>query len=336
MSAAKRAPETPPEEDLTDEVVELLDVPAAIVCAVCGKPECAGCALDDVGNQTQSGVVVFVPWERPIGGVLTRLWSTARASTDGAESFFSAMPEGAIGPALTFAVVAEAVAVGSSLAVFAAILAGLAWLVLPALASALLADARWQAHLGRMFFAAWLAFTAMLVGAHAIHGYTLDRAARRERAKSDVTRALRFGLYAAGWDVATSPFGLVAALCGSGLRGLAGARVHAFRTPGRATAAMLRGIYGLSGEPAARARRRSMAVAGPVSVVAVIAALVVVALAALRVGFGIRLGIGFGRGHTPSARFVRPAPLRRRARRSRRPRASHLRIRTSPARLRRP
>ena len=280
MLVEKTAAPTPPVEDVTDEVVELTDVPAAIVCAACGKPECAGCAEDDLGGKTRSGVVVFVPWERPGGSVWGRLWSTTRASTEGAESFFAAMPEGPIAPALTFAVSGEAVAVGTSLLAIAGALGGGVMLLFPELASAAMLDPRWRAVGGRVIVAAWVAFTVMLVSAHALHGVTLDRAARREGAKGDMTRALRFGLYAVGWDVATSPFGIVVGLLSGGPNALRAAHNHAFRTPGRATAAMLRGIYGLTPEPAARARARSMTITGPLSVLAVIAALAAIALAA--------------------------------------------------------
>ena len=279
MAAARRADDSLPEDVLDDEVVELLDVPAAIVCATCGKPDCAGC-FDDVGNKTESGVVVFVPWERPAIGLFSRIWGTTRASTEGAESFFSSMPKGPVGPALSFAIAAEAVAVGSSILMGAGALSLIVALILPSVARAVLHDPRWQMVLMRMTFTAWLAFTVMLVGAHALHGATLHVAAVRRGGKGELSRALRFGLYAAGWDVATSPFGLMVSLFTGGLRGVAGARVHAFHTPGRATTAMLRGLYGVTGVPAIRARRWSMTITMTGSVLAIIAALFAVFLAA--------------------------------------------------------
>ena len=67
---------------------EVFDVPAAVLCACCGQPDCAGCsAASDEG----SGVVAIIPWERTIDGVWSRLWATSKATTLGAETFFAAI-----------------------------------------------------------------------------------------------------------------------------------------------------------------------------------------------------------------------------------------------------
>jgi hypothetical protein len=181
---------------------------------------------------------------------------------------------------VSFAVAAEAVAVGSSILAGAGTLGLAVAAIAPSLAHVVVTEPRWQSLMLRVGFAAWASFTAMLVGAHALHGATLHVAATRQGGKGELSRALRFGLYAAGWDVATSPFGLVVTLFTGGLRGVAGARVHAFRTPGRATNAMLRGLYGLTGDAAVKARRASMTVTMIGSVIAILAALACVVLAA--------------------------------------------------------
>src|SRR3990172_6279760 len=53
---------------------DLVDVPAAVVCLVCGEADCTGCEDRDL---SRSGIVAIVAWERPGLPPLTRLWSTA-------------------------------------------------------------------------------------------------------------------------------------------------------------------------------------------------------------------------------------------------------------------
>src|SRR5579883_1026941 len=101
MGAARKAHERREADDLFDQV----DVPAAVVCALCGDAECPGCA----NELSRSGVVAVVAWERPGAGALPRLWNTARAATFDAERFFESLPDGPVAPALRFAVICELV-----------------------------------------------------------------------------------------------------------------------------------------------------------------------------------------------------------------------------------
>ena len=68
-----------------DPVDSFFDIPAAVLCATCGQADCPGCTA---ASETESGVVAIVPWERS-GGMWTRLWATANATTQGAEAFFN-------------------------------------------------------------------------------------------------------------------------------------------------------------------------------------------------------------------------------------------------------
>jgi hypothetical protein len=95
------------EERLDREAGELLDVPAAVVCLVCGELDCTGCEDRDL---SRSGIVAIVAWERPAMPALTRLWSTARSTTRDAESFFELLPDGPVMPALRFAAICELLA----------------------------------------------------------------------------------------------------------------------------------------------------------------------------------------------------------------------------------
>ena len=102
MRDARNRSKAPAErDDLVDT-----DVPAAVVCAHCGDADCAGCR----NEQTRSGVVAIVAWERPGAPAISRLWATARATTFESDRFFESLPDGPIAPALRFAVASELLA----------------------------------------------------------------------------------------------------------------------------------------------------------------------------------------------------------------------------------
>jgi hypothetical protein len=262
MSVARNQPKARIEGD------ELLDadVPAAVVCAHCGDADCPGC----LHEQTRSGVVAIVPWERP-GASLSRLWATARATTLDSERFFESLPDGPVAPALRFAIVSELIA---STAMGLLLLAPVA-LMAPAWLKHVLAE---ETLTVARFIAVGIPLLAgILVAAHAAHGWALDRGARRTGVRGATTRALRFGLYAAGWDLVVGPLGAIVLAVKEG----AGAAVSiggiGVGLPGRSARAFLRGCYRLEGaaaEPAMRASYVAAAIATGIGAVAVIAALV--------------------------------------------------------------
>jgi hypothetical protein len=255
------------------DVDDLLDseVPAAVVCAHCGEADCPGCLHEN----TRSGVVAVVPWERPGMPALTRLWATARATTFDAERFFESMPDGPLVPALRFAMVSEMVA---STAMTIAILAPLA-AIAPGWAKHLFIDEAPTAL--RLAAAGIPSLAALLVGAHVAHGWALDRGARRSGARGATTRALRFGLYSAGWDLVIGPLGaIIVALKEGASAALSVARIGV-GLPGRSARAFLRGCYRLDGkaaQPALHASWVAAALATAVGAVAVISALLVALL----------------------------------------------------------
>ena len=242
------------------------EVPAAVVCALCGDADCSGCR----NEQTRSGVVAIVPWERPGAPALSRLWATARATTFDADRFFESLPDGPIAPALRFAFVSELIA---SAAMALAALVPLA-LVAPAWLEHVFRDERLAAT--RFAVVGVPGLATILVAAHVAHGWALDRGARRAGVQGATTRAVRFGLYAAGWDLVIGPLGALVVAAKEGLGkafSLAGASVG---LPGRSARAFLRGCYRLEGgaaEPALRASYVAAAVATGVGAVAVVAAL---------------------------------------------------------------
>lgn len=225
------------------------DVPAAVLCAFCGEADCmGGCSHE---NEQGSGVVAIIPWERPGTSVWSRLWATATASTQGAQTFFAALPDGEIPPAMRFAILAETLAVVSMIALFVP----LAAIALPNLAlevmvnPALRFSALCSFAIGVPVLAAWMVF------AHATHGAALDVGARRHGGRPQRRRAVRFGLYACGWDLMAGPLGAAMLLSSKGYRAMAELVGFSVHVPGNASRAFLEGVYGLPADAAARAQK---------------------------------------------------------------------------------
>jgi hypothetical protein len=219
---------------------ELTDVPAAVVCAHCGDAECSGCD----NEQTGSGIVAIVAWERPGLSMVERLWTTSRAATRDAEVFFSLLPDGPLSQALAFAVVAETIAVVSFAAFAALVLCAIAW---PLLRESL-SDPANAMLVARAALLGLPAIVVVLVFAHVVHGLFIDVGARRAGAKGSRRRAIRYGLYAAGWDLVLAPAGVVLALVRDGARSvpkLVGAMKN---LPTRSSSAFLRGTYSVVGD----------------------------------------------------------------------------------------
>jgi hypothetical protein len=250
------------------DVDDLIDaeVPAAVVCAQCGDADCPGCLHEN----TRSGVISVVAWERPGAPLFGRLWATARATTLDSERFFESLPDGPIAPALRFAVLSEILA---SAAIGPALLAPVA-LLAPAWAKDVFLH---ETLTVARFVSAWIiGLTCLLVAAHAAHGWALDRGARRSGARPATTRALRFGLYAAGWDLVLGPIGVVVVAAKEGVGAAVSIARLGFGLPGRSARAFLRGCYRLTGEsadPAMRASYVAAVLATAVGAVVVIAAL---------------------------------------------------------------
>jgi hypothetical protein len=240
MARLFRAPQ------LHEEPPDIFDVPAAVLCARCGQPDCTGCEDPDEG----SGVVAIVPWERP-GGTWQRLWATARATTLEADSFFAALPDGPVRRAVGFALLAELLAVGS-MAVF---LVPIFAIALPGLAAAVVSDPLLRARVIFWFAVSVPALAVWMAIAHAAHGFALDVGARRYGGRSQRRRAIRFGLYACGWDLMSGPLGALAAAFSEGRKAAGAALSASMRVPARATLALLQGVYALAPANAARARR---------------------------------------------------------------------------------
>ena len=249
-----------------DEAWDQLDVPAAVVCAHCGDPGCSGCMAPP--SSTRSGIVAIVPWERPGTAVLVRLWNTARATTKNPESFFGTLPDGPVATAFAFALLAELVA-STSWGVAAG---ALLWAVFPRWSWHIVVDPHARGVALSIVACVLPLFSLMLVSAHAVHGLSLDRGARKAGASSSRRRALRFGLYAAGWDLVIGPIGACVLAYKEGLMAASEVTQLGRGLPTRSATGFLRGVYGLDLLQTKAALRTSYVVA----VVATLAAAFVV------------------------------------------------------------
>jgi hypothetical protein len=242
MAPLRRRKEESLEERLDRE---LGDVPAAVVCALCDDPDCTGCEQE----QSRSGVVAIVAWERPLGPATSRLWATARSTTRDAETFFEALPDGPVMPALRFAAICELMAVSSLLL----LLVPIAAVVAPEWLTHVVMDAPARSFALRLIVLGLPAFAGLLVVAHAAHGLSIDHGASKQGAPSRKTRALRFGLYACGWDLVIGPLGALLVAVKEGAKHTLEILNLGSGLPTRATKAFLRGCYRLEGERAKRA-----------------------------------------------------------------------------------
>ncbi|HWL86586.1 MAG TPA: hypothetical protein VNO21_12335 [Polyangiaceae bacterium] len=231
----------------TEDLLDQVDVPATVVCARCGSVDCTGCELDE----TLSGVISIVAWERRDASFLRRLWMTARATTRDPESFFEALPDGPITPALSFALTSEILAASAMIFALLPVVA----IVAPLWAMELLQNHASRAVAVRALVVGIPILASMLVMAHAAHGLALDVGARRCGARPGRTRALRFGLYATGWDLVLGPLGALVVALSEGISSTVALARQGMRLPGASARAFLRGAYHLYGKDAERPMR---------------------------------------------------------------------------------
>jgi hypothetical protein len=250
-------------EDVVDDSV---DVPAAVICAVCGDAGCLGCEHE----LSRSGIVSMVAWERPGGSTFGRLWATARATTLSGETFFELLPDGPIAPALRFAVIAELLAAVGVLLFSLPFVALLA----PSWTKHVVLDGGVRDMVTRVVLVGVPALALMLVAAHAAHGIALDYGARRAGAVGSRARAVRFGLYATGWDLLLGPIGAIVLGAKEGLGAVLALFQLSIGLPGRCTRAFLRGCYRLQGARVEKANGSATAMAVAVTIVGAVAVLV--------------------------------------------------------------
>jgi hypothetical protein len=250
----------PANDRLLDDAFDA-EVPAAVVCAHCGDADCPGCAHE----LTRSGVVAIVPWERPGATAVARLWATARATALDSDRFFESLPDGPLAPALRFAVASELLAT-TSMALL--LLAPVALLAPHWLRHLIVEESAFAVRLGCLGVPA---LAAVLVTAHVAHGWALDLGARRAGARGATKRAVRFGLYAAGWDLVVGPLGALIVAVREGPGKASAIAGLGMELPTRSARAFLRGCYRLDGAAADPALRVSYVGAGVATVLGAVA-----------------------------------------------------------------
>src|SRR5688572_18649328 len=246
-------PKMPSRPDEVDEsALELVDVPATVVCATCGLPDC-NCEVDR--PSTFSGVVAIVPWERPGGTVLSRLWATAKLCTLAPGAFFSALPPGGTLAPLGFAILAELLAaLGLCLT-----LAAVSLLVLPPLGSELIQSATLRSHVASAVGWGVPALSLVMVLLHTSHGAALDAAAYRAGSRQ-AGRGVRFGLYACGWDLVTLPLGLLVLTFTDGPLSALRNSARGLTAPNSAALSYLTHVHHFERDTAIKVARRAVAI----------------------------------------------------------------------------
>jgi hypothetical protein len=239
-----------PDTEVDEGALELSEVPATVVCALCGFPEC-DCELDR--PSAFSGVVAIVPWERPGGTLLARLWATAKLGTLSPEGFFSALPPGGAWAPLGFALLAELLAAAG----LCATLGAAALAVVPSLGSEVLTNSALGYWLLRGVGWGVPGLALAMVLLHVGHGLALDAAARREGSRY-ASRGLRFGLYSCGWDLVTLPLGLLLLMLTDGPVTALRSSARGLTAPNKAALAYVGYVHQLEPEVALRATRRAV------------------------------------------------------------------------------
>lgn len=190
-------------------------MPPAVLCSVCGGWDCSGCESADTQHTEPA-----IAWEGT-GGVAERLWRTAHATSADPRGVFGGLGDGSVASALVFAVLAEALAIVS----FAVVLVVAAIAVAPAFSLRVLSHPTGLAYL----LGSVLGVSGVMVALHAVWGACLEIGAGATRI--GFRQSLRFGLYACGWDLLTSPAGVVEGLFRHGPRAMLRSLSNAIHAP---------------------------------------------------------------------------------------------------------
>ena len=191
-----------------------------------------------------------IPWEAP-GPMLSRLWSTARQSAVLPELVFGKLRDGPVLGACSFALIAELVALGS----LALVGLGLSFVLVPDVAGVVVSMVVSHAPLAWAVALAVPVLASAMVGLHALWGVALELGAGLTGSGWRPQRGLRFAFYSCGWDLLTSPAGLVFGLVSGGAGRAWRETVCAARVPRAAMDAYLKDSRELSPVNVVRTRR---------------------------------------------------------------------------------
>jgi hypothetical protein len=207
--------------------------PPVVSCSRCGRQDCSDFKCVLVASQSGERLT----WEQRGAPWYHRLWHAALSTSIEPERTFGALAAGGFYPALLFGCLCEAFAI-SSFAVVAVPLIAL----FPDLATQLLYSHAARAWALGLFAAAVL----LMVGLHLLWGVCIELGARVDRVPPEYLRGMRFGLYACGWDLLTSPLGLLVGVITSGWHRAVGHMLLAARAPRKGLRAYTHDCRGLS------------------------------------------------------------------------------------------
>jgi hypothetical protein len=238
------------------------DVPPMVTCAVCRRQDCTGCEA----VVTLPLSATSLAWEGKSGNWMRRLWFTALASSTEPGRTFGELPDGRLGPALAFALLAETFAVGSlgSLAALSALA------LAPELTARILSTPAFLAAAGGLV----LGLSLVMVGLHLLWGLCLELGAGSTGGTACFRHGMRFGLYACGWDLLTSPAGVLEGLLSRGFVDAWQPIVQAVRVPRAALRAYVEDCRHLDGSARRRGTQLSIVVLGAMLLLILVAVLV--------------------------------------------------------------
>lgn len=215
------------------------DVPAIAVCAQCGDPSCPGHELYEQSGERP--IHRLLSWEDGETPPVRSLWRTAMTSASDLELWVRASRStgNGVGPAFTFALACELVAVAATCAPLALVFGVVAWY--------LTHDAHAVLTVLGLVGRVSLVFVPTMIVIHLVYQWVIAREGSKLGTSISRAAVLRAGLYACGWDLATGPAGVLAPMLVGDLAG-ARARMRAnsqlFRD---ATAVWLRDVHGVEG-----------------------------------------------------------------------------------------
>jgi hypothetical protein len=173
------------------------DIPPVIACATCGLVSCEGCETKASPQPSRDG---SLPWETGQSAALPRLIQTSELSATDPQQVFGNLKAGRVGSAFSFALLCELLAVGS----FTLVWALLFYSFFPFVAKQMLTSPAVLVTIVLIL----TGLIAFVVAVHALWGVGLEWGIARAGGAPDMNRGIRFGLYACGWDLLTSPAGL--------------------------------------------------------------------------------------------------------------------------------
>lgn len=226
------------------------DVPPMVTCAVCRRQDCAGCEAQVPLPLSATALA----WESKSGHWMRRLWLTALASSTEPGRTFGELPDGRVAPALGFALLAETLAIGSLGSLL--LLSGLA--LAPELSLRVLSTPGFLAAAGALL----IGLSLLMVLLHLLWGLCLELGAGSTGGTAHFRHGMRFGLYACGWDLLTSPAGVVEGLWSRGVVNAWSPIAEAIRVPRTALRAYVEDCRHLDGDAQRRGTQLSVAVLG--------------------------------------------------------------------------